>query len=224
MFLLLSPYMFLQQQHKIGCNTVVVTNAVGCPVLNAAVCAPSLGNLAEHSVACSSCICREIRPHVGCLQTFFSICKKSAGPDLLAVVNRCLACGFWTVQKSQRDMAKGWAAGASPDETQHFTHEHNIFNHLNNGCVIIWHRQGVLAGLLDALICKQGSSDLQEAHPGMGLPTLTPQQAAARQQGLTEMAQLRRKGGKAQKHHSSTATVQVSLEKMNAGCIKTVTR
>ena len=58
----------------------------------------------------------------------------------------------------------------------------------------------------------------------MGLPTLTPQQAAARQQGLKQMAQLRRKGGKAQKHQARTATVHVSLEKLNAGCMKTVTR
>lgn len=58
----------------------------------------------------------------------------------------------------------------------------------------------------------------------MGLPTLTPQQAAAMQQGLQEMAQMRRKGCKAHKHHSSTVTVQISLEKMNRGCIKTVTR
>lgn len=66
---------------------------------------------------------------------------------------------------------------------------------------------------------------MQEAHPGMGLPIgLTPQQAAAMQQGLKEMAQMRRKGCKAQKHHCSTVTVQVSLEKMNAGCIKTVMR
>lgn len=55
----------------------------------------------------------------------------------------------------------------------------------------------------------------------MGLPALTPQQAAAMQQGLREMAQMRRK---AYQHHSSTVTVQVSLKKMNAGCIKTVTR
>ena len=66
--------------------------------------------------------------------------------------------------------------------------------------------------------------DLQEAHPGMGLPTLTPQQAAMMQQGLAEMARMRRNCQKAQKHCSTTVTVQVSLEKLNSGCIKTVTR
>ncbi|KAL3137147.1 hypothetical protein ABBQ32_006715 [Trebouxia sp. C0010 RCD-2024] len=63
-----------------------------------------------------------------------------------------------------------------------------------------------------------------EAHPGMLLPSLTPQQAAVMQQGLQELAQMRRKGCQARKHHCSTVTVPVSLEKMNAGCIKTVTR
>lgn len=58
----------------------------------------------------------------------------------------------------------------------------------------------------------------------MLLPSLTPQQAAVMQQGLQELAQMRRKGCQARKHHCSTVTVPVSLEKMNAGCIKTVTR
>ena len=58
----------------------------------------------------------------------------------------------------------------------------------------------------------------------MGLPTLTPQQAAMMQQGLTELMQMRRKSCKAQKHSPSTVTVLISLEKLNSGCIKTVTR
>ena len=58
----------------------------------------------------------------------------------------------------------------------------------------------------------------------MGLPALTPQQAAMMRQGLSELTQMRRKGLKAQKHRSSIVPLLVSLDKLNSGCIRTVTR
>ncbi|DBA66431.1 TPA: hypothetical protein ACH3X2_002409 [Trebouxia sp. C0005] len=66
--------------------------------------------------------------------------------------------------------------------------------------------------------------DYMDAHPGMGVPTLSPQQAAMMQKGLSELVQMRRKGLKAQKHRTSVVPLPVSLEKLNSGCIRTVSR
>ena len=65
---------------------------------------------------------------------------------------------------------------------------------------------------------------LQKAHPGMGVPTLSPSQAAMMQKGLSELVQMRRKGLKAQKHSTSVVPLPISLEKLNSGCIRTVSR
>ena len=65
---------------------------------------------------------------------------------------------------------------------------------------------------------------LQEAHPGMGVPTLTPEQAAMMQKGLSELVQMRRKGLHVHKHRTSLVLLPVSLEKLNSGCIRTVSR
>ena len=65
---------------------------------------------------------------------------------------------------------------------------------------------------------------LQEAHPGMGVPTLTPEQAAMMQKGLSELVQMRRKGLHVHKQRTSVVPLPVSLEKLNSGCIRTVSR
>ncbi|KAL0024009.1 hypothetical protein WJX77_008217 [Trebouxia sp. C0004] len=66
--------------------------------------------------------------------------------------------------------------------------------------------------------------DYMEAHPGMDVPTLCREQAAMMQKGLSELVQMRRKGLKAQKHYTSMVPLPISLEKLNSGCIRTVSR
>lgn len=58
----------------------------------------------------------------------------------------------------------------------------------------------------------------------MGVPTLSPEQAAMMQKGLSELVQMRHKGLKAQKHRTSVVPLPISLEKLNSGCIRTVSR
>ena len=41
---------------------------------------------------------------------------------------------------------------------------------------------------------------LQEAHPGRGLPALSPEEAALMRSGAAELSRLRRMGAKATKH------------------------
>ncbi len=65
---------------------------------------------------------------------------------------------------------------------------------------------------------------MQEAHPGMGVPPLSPEQAAMMQRGLSELVRMRRKGLKAQKHRTTVVPLLVSLEKLNSGCIRSVSR
>ena len=57
----------------------------------------------------------------------------------------------------------------------------------------------------------------------MGLPVLTPQQTAMMREGLSELARARRQG-QHKKHRPCTVPLLVSLEKLNMGCIRTVTR
>ncbi|KAL4449463.1 hypothetical protein ABPG77_007107 [Micractinium sp. CCAP 211/92] len=64
--------------------------------------------------------------------------------------------------------------------------------------------------------------DYMEAHPGRGLPALSPEEAALMRSGLAELARLRRQGVKSVKHAPMEREVYISLEKLNSGCTKTV--
>ncbi len=56
----------------------------------------------------------------------------------------------------------------------------------------------------------------------MGVPTLTPQQAAMMQKGLSELVQMCHRGLEVQKYITSMVPLPISLEKLNSGCVRTV--
>jgi len=56
----------------------------------------------------------------------------------------------------------------------------------------------------------------------MAVPTLTSQQAATMQKGLSELVQICPRGLKVQEHHTRVVLLPILLEKLNSGCICTV--
>lgn len=64
--------------------------------------------------------------------------------------------------------------------------------------------------------------DYMETNPGKGLPPLSPEEAAQMRSGAAELSRLRRMGPKLSKHPPLMRDVEISLSKLNFGCIRAV--